>query len=284
MGETHEASGRRRGEGEGVQTHHQHQHQQPRRRRWSEGAYDGGGGGGGSGGWGSSGGGFGGFSTAGDVGVYRVARSSITTLGVGPRGTPPGHPAHALLEVIAPPAPPLPQDEGWTLRGKVRGVRNSSSRSPGGGGGGLAAASRAGGGGAGGGGGGGSGGGRGGRGALYTTTAAMPAVSAERITKTLAYDEGAGEHADAYNEGDESSVLSTLHAAGDTVLLMSLQDRKALFEAAVRELTRRLFHTRHDGGVVPRVTVDVDLEAGASVTSDDSLPERGAWLQPPLPV
>ena len=54
--------------------------------------------------------------------------SSIARLGVRAEGLPADHPGKALVAELAPPAPPLPVDEGWTLAGKdgpsMRGVES----------------------------------------------------------------------------------------------------------------------------------------------------------------
>ena len=79
------------------------------------------------------------LSDAGADGQRARCRSSITTLGIGTRGTPPEHPAAALME-ISRPRLPLTTRRGWTLRGKAwedtgaqtanRGRRASTAASP----------------------------------------------------------------------------------------------------------------------------------------------------------
>lgn len=200
----------------------------------------------------AGGGGVDGFSKAatesGEDGVFhQKGRPSITSLGVSARGTLTDHPAAALLEEIASPAPLLTADKGWTLQGKVCGSGD------GGGGSGERPHSQT----------------QARRDGEHGARREEVSDDAQTVSRGGSQrrtedDQGAeGVDADEGEDEDESSVLDTLRAAGDTVLLLSLHERKALFEVAIREqvdaLSRRLFDPRKDG-VIPRVSVDVALE------------------------
>ena len=183
------------------------------------------------------------LSDAGADGQRARCRSSITTLGIGTRGTPKEHPAAALMEMIAPPAPPLPRDEGWTLRGKAweedTGASNGIPRATA-----STAAS--------------SGAGNGEKRWGRRRTGVGPAAEDRQVVN----DDDDYNH-DQDDEFDESSVMATLRAAGSSVLSLTISERKALFEVALIEhvdaLTRRLFDPDMDG-VTPRVSVDVALQ------------------------
>ena len=206
---------------------------------------------------------------------------SIARLGVRAEGLPADHPRKALVAELAPPAPPLPVDEGWTLAGKDRpsmqGVGSPGEMallpegpSPGTG-----------------------------------TVPALPSASVPgasprprprdsakertQLEDTAAGLEGLlrrqdtafhlestfgeqimgvpgddkpGKTGDGDGDGDgDESVLETLCAAGDAVRALSLEERQVLFEVAVQEhvtaLTNQLFNP--EDGVRPRVNIDVAM-------------------------
>ena len=207
--------------------------------------------------------------------------SSIARLGVRAEGLPADHPRKALVAELAPPAPPLPVDEGWTLAGKdrpsMRGMESPremeifpEEASPG-----------------------------------TETVPALPSASVPaasprsrprdsakartRLEDTAAGLEGllrrqdtAFHHESTFGEqmtgvpGDDTpgktwdgdrdgdgdgSVSETLRAAGDAVRALSLEERRVLFEVVVHEhvsaLTKQLFNP--EDGVRPRVNIDVAM-------------------------